>query len=200
MQEFNKHTLDAALAKLRVHLPDEDVWENIEETLELDDAIENKIPSLHQYSPPEMVWDNIEEELEKESKPTKLRWLRPALAAASVALIFFIFTLGNSTSLTANKVTEEYSVEQFPRQMFQRKNYNNQYASAAIQALVKAQKISKDENHEILSELEELELAAQKLNKAMGLYDTDYDLKSKLESIEGERSELMDELLAEIKI
>ena len=129
-----------------------------------------------------------------------MRWLRPALAAASVALIFFIFTLGNSTSLTANKVTEEYSVEQFPRQMFQRKNYNNQYASAAIQALVKAQKISKDENHEILSELEELELAAQKLNKAMGLYDTDYDLKSKLESIEGERSELMDELLAEIKI
>ena len=200
MQEFNKRTLEAALAKLRVHLPDEDVWDNIEETLELDDAIENKIPRLHQYSPPELVWDNIEEQLEKESKPVRLRWLRPALAAASVALVFFIFTLVNNTALTANKITEEYSVEQFPRQTFQRKNYNNGYASAAIEALVKAQKISKDDNSKILSELKELEIASQRINKAMGLYDTDNDLKQKLNSIEEERSDLMDELLAEIKI
>ena len=200
MQEFNKRTLDKALDKLRVHLPDEEVWDSIEETLDLDEAIEGNLPKLNNYSPPALVWDNISEQLEEETKVKKLTWFKPLLAAASVALVFFLFTFGNNATLNAGNVVEEYSVQQYPRTMFHRTNYNNGYASNAITALVNAQKISKDDNEEVLTELRELEEAAQKLSAAMGTYDTNQDLKSKLDAIEKERNELMNELLTEIKI
>ncbi len=200
MQEFNRHTLEKALAQLKIHLPDEHLWDSIEENLDMDDAIHDKVQHLKHYSPPDLVWEKINQELDVQPKLKKLTWLRPLLAAASIAILvtgFFFF--GNGT-LNAGKVVEEYTIEQYPNTRFQRKNYNNKHADDAIKALVNAQKISKDDNKNILSELDELKKASDKLSGALGKYDTNIVLREKLDAIEKERMNLMNELLEEIKI
>lgn len=199
MKELNRETLLTAIKKLKVHIPTEEVWDNIDKSLDSEYILEDHLHNMPTHTAPDFIWDAIESNLEEEVKPkSKLVFLRPLLAAASVALFGFFFFFNNGNLIAHDEVAVSYSVEDYPIIKFQRDDHNNNAADIALMQMITLQHNGKapDEDQDLLDELKELKIASDKLKQVLGKYDTDRNLIDKLNHIELERKELMDKIFA----
>ncbi len=202
MKEFNRDTLLTALEKLKVHIPSEEVWDNIDKGLDSEYILEDHLQNMPKHHAPDFIWDAIETNLEEKSNPkTKLVFLRPLIAAASIALFGFIFFFNNGNVIAHDEVMISYAIEDYPIIKFQRDDHNNFAADEALKQMIEGQYNSKPayEDQEILDELKELKIASDKLKKVIGKFDTDRGLIDKLNNIELERKELMDKVFSSTK-
>lgn len=200
MKELNRHTLLKALEKLKVHIPSEEVWDKIDKTLDSEYILEEHLQNMPMHKAPDFVWDNIESGLETErpAKKAKIAFLRPLIAAASMALLGGFIFFNNGDLVAHDEVQVSYSIEDYPIVKFQRDDYNNFAADEALKQMVSMQHDQPRtlEDKELLAELKELKIASDKLKSVLGKFDTDRGLIEKLNTIELERKELMDKVFS----
>jgi len=199
MKEFNRETLLTAIQKLKVYIPTEKVWDGIDKCLDSEYILEEHLQNMPMHEAPDSIWHTIETNLEEEVKPkARIAFLRPLLAAASVALLGFFFFFNSGNLIAHDEVVVTYSIEDYPIIKFQRDDHNNNAANIALMQMINLQYngVAPREDQDLLTELKELKIASDKLKRVIGKYDTDRGLIDKLNNIELERKELMDKIFA----
>ncbi len=188
----DKHLQDG-LKKLPQYMPDEQVWEQIDEQLHLHNALEQ----LPDYEPPEMVWENISTAIAPRVRFLK-GWRRVAAVAAMLTLTVGAYWWTNNNSSISEEIL--YATETINNKLFE-EDWNAD--EDGFQALAKlcSQKafVCKEPGFQILKgEIEELNEAKADIEAAMKRYGKQADFILKMKGIEQERSKVLKEMFAMI--
>lgn len=224
MKELNHNTLKNALGQLPQHEPPVQVWDSVVERLQVQTAVE-ELPEYHPpdfvwdniemdlaqakqvdilqqtiqelpaYEPPALVWESIENELPPTAKIVKMRWLRYAVAAAMVGILFvagLFLQHQNNETVTVAFTEEVRNVEDLTPDW-----YEDEDAFATILAFCKTQTFTCEEPLfiDLKSELEELNDARKALETVMGDYGQDANLMKQLARVEHQRSDVLKKMV-----
>lgn len=172
--------------------PTDEVWKNIESKLN-DDVLQRAVGKLNIYEPNNDVWSRIEAELP--TKIVKFTAWKVASIAASIVLIFGVFFI---YSVDNQKVS--YSEQKIDENLLLNKTDDSQRQYEMIVAYCKQQTYvcENKEFKALKTELEELNIASNRLREAVGMYNTEPELMAQLTTIEQQKSELLRKMAAKI--
>ncbi|MFN4144292.1 MAG: hypothetical protein ACK4GN_00595 [Runella sp.] len=181
--------------RLPTYTPPATVWERIAEEL-------SPLREVEKYAPPASVWDNIEGQLDERHKGKnyflRSEWLWKLSVAASISV--FVVALGWwFWQSETHKEQISYSVEHTPVKTI---SINHQIDAEyeRIKALC-SNRVAVCETPDfraLQKQLDELTVASQRLQEAIGDYNTDEALAQQLEAIEQQRSQLLQQLTLKI--
>jgi len=199
MEEKNKNSLKKAIEGLPKYSPKESLWDDLSNEmniLEGEKALHEAINNLPNYEAPEHLWDNIEAEL-----PKKVRrvWLRPLLAAASVAVLVGLFWINSQPSFGEPTIVVSHSEVPVMKENFVNlRQLNNAQRDSAFRTIIRAQKKESDKAKTILAELEHVNDSKRRLRSRLSKFDVNTDLNDKLMRLEKVSMELQEAYFANI--
>lgn len=205
--EKNKQTLRDAIEDLPSYSAPDGVWGHLEDALneEAKEApLQVALRGLPSYEPPTALWDQIETQLPPTAKvrilPSALRWAGLAAAALALLLLARPFWQTTGSQSIAYETTVSYRTETVDARLLNRDWTDDEQAFAQVDELCerhpflcKLQDIT-----DMRTELQELTLAKEALQTALGNYGTDQHLLKQMTKIELERTQLLKKLLHRI--
>jgi hypothetical protein len=190
MQEKNHTTLANAIKRLPVHEVPPEVWDQIEQEMDMQQAIQ-QLPS---HTPPAAIWDSIEAELQ--STPT-VRQLRPRrrgywAAAAGIALLITASVFIWKNQSDGDRIVYEASIVQGTFAYEENWDEDDKILNLAVEEFRKDPLAKADSDYErLLTEWEELNEAKAEVKAMMAKYGEDGQLIKQMGSIERSRSEVV---------
>lgn len=201
MKELNKRTLMEALSTLPEYEPPAELWQRISPrlndstTTHVQDILPEHLP---EYEPPAQVWDQVVQELDRGAK-IRFTGLKRALAlAASFGLLLLVYSqLNRKVKSEPDSVRITYSEMTLDSLLMVRDWNEDEEAFLEYLDLCKSKKYicEKPEFKLLQEELEELTLAKEELNSAIGLYGSDPNLLLQIKEIELERNDLLKKMM-----
>lgn len=199
MEEKNKDNLKKAIDGLPKYSPKDNLWDNISDAMNIQEgekALHEAITELPTHKAPDHIWANIESNL---SSPTKRVWLKPLLAAASIAVLVGLFFMNNRTSFDGEVVNVTHKeLPVLKAEFINLAPLSNSQRDSAFRTIVRAQKKNSDAAKVILAELEEIEHHKKRLKSRVGNYDNNPHYQDKLKALVTEEMELQEAYLANI--
>jgi hypothetical protein len=199
MEEKNKNNLKKAIDGLPKYSPKANLWDDISNAMNIQEgekALHEAINDLPIHKAPDQVWVNIASELPKSAKRI---WLRPLLAAASVAILLGVFWLNNQPPFEGEVVNVSH--EELPvlkEELVNLTQFSHGQRESAFRTIVRSQKKSSDAAKQILAELEEISNDKRGLRSRLSKYDINSELLDKYKALEREEMELQEAYLANI--
>jgi hypothetical protein len=195
-EERNKHTLRTAIRALPRHEADPGLWPLIDErlkTLEADDWLRKVSRRLPAHSPPPEVWESVAVELDRQPAARRV-WLKPALAAAAITLLFLVFRPEMTPIETNESIFGYEKLHAEPNDSWN----NDEAAFVAVLARYDSHPFLKEDPRlrEIIAELRALEIAKQELENALRRADEDTETRRRIGKIERARSQALRRLAA----
>lgn len=197
--ENNRESLLKAIEKLPEYAPPQEIWNAIDEELDVinnDQPLQHAIAELSTFEPPETLWNTIEQELDTPtSKRTTISFSKWSVAA-SVALLIAAFFAWQSTTNPEAKVEMIYTEIQEVEQEWKEDWDADEEDFQVVLAMLDENDLAKEapESNRLQSELDELNLAKEELKMAISNFGQDSDLIRQLAEIERERTEILKKL------
>lgn len=197
--EKNKAVLEESLKRLPNYFPAPSNWEIIEQALEQDQLIQERIPSLPRYEAPTIIWEAIESTIH----PPKRLWIRRSWKYAAAASIVLLMSIWGLSALliprTGVHVSYAYGQE-LQSSSVQIANWSDDEAAfSEVLALYEGNELLKQSTayQDAITELEELNAAREELKLISQQYNnTDAGMIRRLKSIENQRTEVVRSLVA----
>lgn len=198
-KEINRKALIEALSSLPQYDPPASVWERIDSRMAADELLHGKPMRpgvLPEYDPPETLWSVIEERLHPSMRMLRLarRWW-PAAAAAAFVLI--AIRLWMPTDAPADDVSITYHTETVDPLLVGHDWNEDEEAFTQFFELCQQRRYICEQPafQQLRAELEELTLAKQALQQAMGNYGATPHMIHQMKKIELERTDLLKKLI-----
>ncbi len=209
-KDKNKKNLDDAIRRLPMYEPKDDLWDKINEHLELntpESQLNHAIAGLPTYDAPDFIWNKIESELEdnivsvKTAKIRRISWIQVAAACFIVAIMAVSIQWQFRTEdlpVSEAIVRISYDQEAVPMLVSNKSiERSDDEAFEMIATICKQKNIvcSQSTFKTLRSELEELDWAKKQLEKNVNTYDTGSDLQIQLARIERDRTSLLKQMM-----
>lgn len=201
MKEKNKNILSQLLQQLPVYHPPGKVWDQVERAISTPSG--NGLDRLPQYQPPEDLWNRIESHLDTgnatKAGETTLKRLLPwaaGIAAAIAGVVWFVNGPGSHGS-PAESITISYTREMVDPSLLQRDWEQDEAAFEMIDRMCAGSSFTctNPDMRSMQVELDELTVAKQAIEDALGKYGADADLIVQLAEIERQRTSLLKQIL-----
>jgi len=188
--DMNEHGLKNAIQGLPKYQAPEQLWQGIEEELEL----QNAITKLSTYSPSQQVWERIEQELPaKRIVMTTRRWMSAAAAIAVLLVATFWWQNGqNRPDIAMEETTVTHQTELLLADWNEDEDAFEKMKTLCTQYPF----LCENENFQSLeNELVELEEAKEAVASTMQKYGQQARLIHQIKQIEQERSEVLKQMV-----
>ena len=201
MQEKNREVLTKLLGELPVYQPPAGVWERLDHYLSI--PSQKGWNNLPEYQPPDDIWHRIESGLDTPvSRPLPVNRLKRVLpwaasVAATLAMVVWFVQPSSHAGSGDGKVSLSYSREVVDASLLQRDWEQDEEAFDMINRLCAGASFTcaNPDMQSLQAELEELTMAKNSLEEALGKYGTDIDLIGQLTEIERQRTALLKQIL-----
>jgi hypothetical protein len=185
--EENKHILSNALRKLADYVPDDQLWDSIQQKLQEDKLCE-ALQNLPEYSPQPMAWEKISQELPR--RHTSVTWWYAAsvllIAGLSAALIYSK-GFDKHIDFSQERADLRLQADKLPETDLA---YQQLAAYCQTETLVCARK-----DYKLLKdEYEKLEMASEQLHQAIGSYNTEPELVRQFNNVERQKTAILNEM------
>lgn len=185
--EQNKHRLSKALPQLSQFLPDDKLWDSIQQKLQ-EGQLNEALQDLPIYEPQQEVWQAISASLP--ARRVTIRWWY----AASVLLIVGLATAWMLNKSPDQSIDFSQEIADMRLQSGQQPETDLAYQKLVAYCQTETLVCQRKDYKLLKDEYEKLDLASEQLHDVIGSYNTEPELVRQFNNVERQKTAVLNEM------
>lgn len=186
--EFNKNTLQKAIASLPPYEPDKKIWLEIKQELD-EEPLQNALKNLSEYEPDEQLWELIKKKSVQKRHVNSAWWYAAALIVIGSTIGLWMWKGNKIQSVSYSEEAVDLRLQVAKEQIT-----DHQYQQLKTYCESETLVCNSEDFHRLKEEYETLRTAAEQLQQAMGKYNTEPELIRQFSTLEHEKANILNEM------